>query len=175
MQMHDAENIYLVKISSNFQHPLFFDKTELTIRKSEDFMELLTFPFIYDLLYVNGKLYNSPPWEKPHEILPKLYKKWSELNPIIKEYFANRDRSGALEPMKISIALFLDTLYWGNNQPVTNIKNWENQLKSLVIKPVNVEERLSYIIHTPNHYLSFVQLLQLFDELQKKFLVTLTR
>jgi len=64
------------------------------------------------------------------------------------------------------ISLLFLMLFWVNRRPV-NVAEWKGRLPELEIKPLNVEERLSFIIKKPGAYFSYIQLEELFIELNK--------
>jgi hypothetical protein len=172
--LEDIEYIN-IKVSRDFKHPLFFEKDYYQLPFNLPVEKSFSIPFYFDLLYLSDtKLLQSVlPWEHARTFLPLLTKQWNEQQPMISEYFKSRDRKHALQPMKECLALLLDALFWGNNKPVKGLVDWENEVNCLPIKPVNAVERLSYIFQMPNHYHSFIQLQQLFDEFNKKYQISL--
>ena len=69
--------------------------------------------------------------------------------------------------MEKGIGLFIQFLSWSNDSQLT-LKNL-NQLTLLEIKPVNVEERLGFIISRPNLFHSYRQLSELMVEQEKLY------
>ena len=69
--------------------------------------------------------------------------------------------------MKKGIGLFLQFLFWSNDRPISAIES--TPLNLLEIKPVNLEERLGFIISRPNLFHSYRQLSELMVEHEKLF------
>jgi hypothetical protein len=109
------------------------------------------------------------PWENRNKTVQKLIGKWEGNQIVLKELFENRNRQAARPRMIENISLFFMALFWTNKHPVPALVNWESAVTELTIKPVNCTERLLYIISAPDHYHSYIQLAQLFNELHKQF------
>ena len=73
--------------------------------------------------------------------------------------------------MKKGIVLFLSILFWSNKTSV-HLDNLEEEIRELAYKPVNADERISYILNRPNTYPAYMQLKSLMDE-QKKMVAKL--
>lgn len=131
----------------------------------------LEFPFFYDILFISQpSAHTSWPWEKP-----KLdyYDDWTERSKGIAEAFRNRDRKRARAPMVGSLALFIDQVIWASGKPVSalSLASLIAEMEDLPYVPLNIGGRLTYIMRQPDHYLSFIQLDQLEEELKKKLAV----
>lgn len=73
---------------------------------------------------------------------------------------------GALQPMKKGIGIFLQAVFWSNHVPARlNGLNFDK----LKVKPINVYERLEFIMNRPGNYHSFIQLSELMAEQEKQF------
>jgi hypothetical protein len=158
-----------ISIPASFQTQLFFkDTTTISINLSEETNQLKANPFIFDIAYHEG--FNTyHPWEVREDSVPTLFHEWEKSGATLAELFRERKRKEA-EPVLIkSLAYFIMALYWTNREPVTGLITLEKEVINLKIKPVNCVERLSYILGLPNHYHSFIQLTQLFEELKKQF------
>lgn len=153
--------------------PFFSEDEELPVDLKFSLAEALKRdPMLFDIyayLDMNSCL---KPWEDRNKHLPILLEHWKKTEPSITKFFQDRDRIGAMKPMVKMTKLFLAFLFWTNNHPVPNLKNVVTSIHELNIKPVNVEERISYILSTPNHHHAFTQLKELFIELQKKYAVS---
>ncbi|SEM83779.1 hypothetical protein SAMN05192533_10688 [Mesobacillus persicus] len=123
-------------------------------------------PFQYELGYYAG-MEGLRPWETPEEGIPLLLKEWKKIKGQLEELFATRKTGAAIEPMKQSIALFVEILFWTNKGPVRFPLMHIEELK---IKPVNVIERLEFIIAKPQLYHSYIQLSELLIEQEKHFI-----
>ncbi len=110
-------------------------------------------------------IYNQP-WTCPEETVPLLFLEWNGLKVDLQEGFAKRNFSKTEDPMKKGIRLFYKALYWSNDQSVNDKVDSMDVLK---LKPINVRERLDYVIQNPNKFHSFVQLSELFVEMEKLF------
>ncbi|WP_052948746.1 YpoC family protein [Mesobacillus campisalis] len=106
------------------------------------------------------------PWEKPEKYIPMLLNEWEKLKEEIGQGHSVRDSIKASGAMEQGIDLFLKFVYWSNRMPVS--LPLEN-LKTLGAKPVNVEERLKFIMGRPGLYHSYIQLSELMNEQHKQF------
>jgi hypothetical protein len=162
-----------VKIPEPFSLvPFFTEDDEICIEPSMKFEEILEIdPLLFDICaYLNVTCLK--PWEEKDRYIPIILEHWSITEPIISEFFQGRDRASAMKPMKQMTKLFLAFLFWANEQPVPNLKNIIAEIGELKIKPVNIEERITYILSAPNHYHAFIQLKELFIELKKKYAIS---
>lgn len=107
------------------------------------------------------------PWNNNFESIPPLITEWQELRVNLEMSFANRDLKNVKEPMQTGIDLFLKMLFWTNQKPLCTLDSLSAE--GLKYKPVNVEERLSFIIQRPNLYHSFIQLSEMMVEQEKQF------
>lgn len=142
-----------------------------------DFEDILrTEPFYFDMLHlVSNQLSEEPPWENPEITVKAVIKQWKMLEPDLQISYAKRKTYLEDESVSIqSISLFLLALFWANNTPIKSLNVKEMMVVSeLNQKPVNCEERLLFILNKPTGYHSFIQLQQLFAELEKNFYKTL--
>lgn len=106
------------------------------------------------------------PWENPHQTVPVIIKEWNEIKSELHTLFANRESSSVEPLMKKGISLFLEALYWTNHIPTLQE---ETTIDTLLIKPVNVKERLDFILSYPKKFHSYMQLGELFVEIEKLF------
>jgi len=149
----------VILVPNELKHALFFSENTLRLPKQ---LSILHEPyFIAELL---GK---DKPWDYPDRGLACLQAAWKELNPLLESKFERRDRTVS-DQMKAAIALFLMSLFWSNSQPVA-LNNWCEKVKMMVIKPVNVEERLSFVFSRPFSYHAYIQISELIIEQQKQF------
>ncbi len=159
-------NEKILKVPRELNHSFFFTTEFL---KVEDQIAVgfdsTRYPFIYEIGFYNG-IEMSRPWENPESSIQLLLAKWRELRHQLETLFASREFSAAMVPMKRSIAIFVEMLFWTNNKPVHfPLEN----VRELNFKPVNVQERLEFIISRPILYHSFVQLSELMNEQEKQF------
>lgn len=99
--------------------------------------------------------------------LEEVFKQWNDEKDKIATSFRERNKQATLEPMKKQIANFLDALFEMNN--LNSDDKVVEQIDKLEIKPINSKERLTFMIGSPNHYHSYIQLSQLFEELEKQY------
>lgn len=122
-------------------------------------------PFLYEAAYFSG-IEAIKPWEYPEDYVPLVMKEWQSEKLLLEELFVRRDRKQTAEPMKKGISLFWELVYWTNGFPVELSKGFTRDI--LNIHPVNLEERLKFIIERPTLYHSFVQLKELISEMEKQ-------
>ncbi|MBC2142181.1 hypothetical protein HCA89_07640 [Listeria innocua] len=65
-----------------------------------------------------------------------------------------------------ALGIFLSILFWSNHRPV-QLDNLTEQIKTLETKPLNLEERLEYVLKRGNTFLGFRQLNELVLEQRK--------
>ncbi|MBC2255286.1 hypothetical protein HCB46_07365 [Listeria ivanovii] len=65
-----------------------------------------------------------------------------------------------------ALGIFLSILFWSNHRPV-QLDNLMEQISTLDMKPLNLEERLEYVLKRGNTYLGFRQLNELVLEQRK--------
>lgn len=160
----------LITVPSSFQHPLFFKQSEMEIGEVNPFDEVLKdLSFLYDLLHKIKGEDSEKPWEEQEVYIPKLLEHWKEIKDEIGECFKRRDRNGALHPMVLSLGHLISALFWINSIPVPSLSNLTEEIKKLPYKPINAEERIGFLLDQPNQYHSYVQLGELYQELEKVY------
>lgn len=98
-----------------------------------------------------------------------LYQKWLSHEEELTIIFHQRNLAAAKEPMLECLALFIKAIYWIHDEPIPETEHeLAATLPMLPYTPINVDERLSYLLKKPVHYLSFIQLKELYKELKKK-------
>ncbi|MFL8937016.1 YpoC family protein [Rossellomorea oryzaecorticis] len=150
-----------VKLSDHF----FFEKNEVVLNPDR-YLEEGNF-FAQEILFYSGEERNDFPWDHEEHSVSEVLAAWNEVQGMLKERFKSRDATAQIA-MKKGIALFYMILFWGNSHPVV-LNGWKLQIKDLSLKPVNIEERLSFIKENPHLYHSYVQLASLFQEQHKQF------
>lgn len=120
-------------------------------------------PFLYEAAFYHG-MDVLKPWKVPEQTIPLIMNEWGQIKKELTIRFSNRDHAVG-ELMKMGIALFYEVLFWSNNQPVV----LHDQMYENFIKPINSGERLKFILSRMNNYHSFVQLTELFIEMEKLF------
>lgn len=102
-------------------------------------------------------------------LISDTLKLWEKDKEILRSLFSSRDKENAKEQMEASITRFLHILYSFNNESIPNMENWQKSISGLKNKPINVEERLTFIVKKPDQYQSYIQLAQLFEEFTKQY------
>ncbi|MFD0051644.1 YpoC family protein [Actinomycetes bacterium NPDC127524] len=128
-------------------------------------------PFPYEMLYGNG-VEGYQPWSSPEIPIKDILKEWKKSEQSIRLLFAGRYAKEAHEPMKQAMSWLLSSLFWLNGIPV-NLKDLQREAGEFAVKPVNAIERLQFILSSPSHFSSFIQLSELMQELEKQFYKTL--
>lgn len=94
-----------------------------------------------------------------------LLTEWKKIKEQLEVLYRERDQKNTLDGMKKGVSLFIQYLFLTNEQPINSTKSIT--LDVLEVKPVNLEERLGFIIARPNLYHSFRQLSELMTEQEK--------
>ncbi len=129
-------------------------------------VKLLDFGFPYDEL---GDGYE--PWEDFVSVQADLWAEWEAIAEGTEERLAKRQTKEIGPYMQKGIILFLSILFWSNKTSV-HLDNLEEEIRILSHKPVNVDERIGYILNRPNTYPAYMQLKSLMEE-QKKMVAKL--
>ncbi|KFN01720.1 GTPase [Bacillus clarus] len=109
------------------------------------------------------------PWNEMEKTIPVVLNEWKGKQEDIATLFRNRKKEQAEAPMIHFAAHMLSILYWLNEQPVCSLNDIKANTDKLEIQPVNFMERYSFIIKKPGHYHSYIQLVQLYIEIEKLF------
>ena len=126
------------------------------------FIRSINSGFPYEYFYYNDK-HLFRPWEDFSLIRDQMSEEWKTLVQQLEVVFSNREKDQIKPYMQRGITLYLSLLFWSNQLPV-NLIGFPNNLKGLKGKPVNVEERLAFILSRPYFYPSYMQLKSLMDE-----------
>lgn len=138
----------------------------ITLKEAVQLREILEHePFYYDISYHLNEDLPYKPWEHPKTVLKEIFDYQQSLNNQIKESFKSRKPNKFL--LINLLSLFLISLFWINKQPVKNVNIESMEINKLLRKPVNCKERLNFIMQKPTQYHAFIQLEQLFLELEK--------
>lgn len=108
----------------------------------------------------------SFPWESDNHAVENLLASWTTIHQELKRQFEEREHA-SLEKMQAGIAAFIKLLFWTNEEPV-NMQFLSEKAATLAYKPVNIGDRLSFILSRPKSYQSFIQLSELMIEQQKQ-------
>ncbi|WP_342432100.1 YpoC family protein [Neobacillus sp. FSL H8-0543] len=120
----------------------------------------ITIPFLNELEWLT-------PMESQDESISHLLEEWEKVKPELESLYRNRDQKTTIRGMKKGIALFLQFLFWSNDRQMSALET--TPLILLDIKPVNIDERLGFIISRPNLFHSYRQLCELMVEHEKLY------
>ncbi|KEZ50681.1 MULTISPECIES: YpoC family protein [Metabacillus] len=126
-------------------------------------------PFYYDICLKTGEQVLWRPWEHADQSVSAIMKRWDALKTTIASGFRSRQKKASRKDMIDGVSLFVCCLYWSSGKPVGHLDLRNTDWTAFDIQPVNVHERLNYILIKPEQYHSFVQLDQLFQECEKQF------
>lgn len=155
----------VLKIPNDFRcGPFFEDETIIAYDAEKSFGELVEETcFLFDIEQ------QYKPWNKIEVSIAAVLSVWKVKKEEISAFFRNRNRKEAKAPMVQFAGHLLSILHWMNGIPVTSLQNMSEQFDRLEKKPVNFLERFSFIMDKPDHYHSFIQLTQLFEEVEKLY------
>ncbi|MED3625022.1 YpoC family protein [Neobacillus thermocopriae] len=97
----------------------------------------------------------------------KILENWTKIKTQIEVLIQERKQKETTDFMQRGIELFTDLLYFTND--IEENERNTTSISQLKIKPVNLEERLSFIKSRPNLYHSFRQLSELMGEQEKLY------
>ena len=97
----------------------------------------------------------------PDRQFDQIFTLWYREKDEIAKYFRARNKKAVQDPMKKHIANFLTVLFEINNVKLNNSDEILEHIDKIGIKPINSKERLSFLIESPTHYHSFIQLSEL--------------
>lgn len=101
------------------------------------------------------------------ESIPHLIKEWRDIKDQLEILFRERDQQNVKKLMDQGINLFIQFISLSNGFPVSLDEPYTpNQYE---FKPVNVEERLGFIMSRPALYHSYRQLSELMIEQEKLY------
>ncbi|MDM5359464.1 hypothetical protein ABIE66_003453 [Peribacillus sp. B2I2] len=159
-----------LKVPAELAHPLFFPEKETILEKEHYAGWSVSIPFEafpYELLYYND-VESYTPWTKGAFHVKELMEKWKGIDTECSLLFSERKVGRTLGLMKQGIGLFLTAVFWMHGKPVV-LSDFRLQIKSLNHIPVNLAERLSFILERPASFHSYRQLSELFREFEKQY------
>lgn len=155
----------VLEIPNDFRcSPFFEEETVIEYNAEKSFGELLKETcFLFDI----DQRYK--PWNEIEMSISTVLSLWKEEKEEISILFRNRNKKEAKDPMVRFAGHLLSILHWMNGTPVVSLQNMNEQIERLEKKPVNFMERFLFIMKKPDHYHSFIQLTQLYEELEKLY------
>ncbi|WP_102274786.1 YpoC family protein [Cytobacillus massiliigabonensis] len=161
-----SEQIKL-SIPDELNNPFFFSANEeMIVEKDQLQNKVLNIPFLYEAAFY-ANIEALKPWQFHEDFVPLIKNEWENEKNNLEQIFKERRYKDAILPMQKGVGLFFQFVYWANGQPV----NFGLPLlsKSLKVQPVNLGERIGFIIQRPALYHSFIQLNELMTEMEKQY------
>ncbi|MGH0679497.1 YpoC family protein [Bacillus luti] len=156
----------VIEIPKEFRYVPFFKEgvNSIAYNIEQSFEEIIqnTY-FIFDI----ERQYE--PWNEIEKSIPAMLNVWKNKHEEIAILFRNRKKQEAESPMILFAAHLLSILCWLNEQPVHSLNDMEVYTNKLEVQPVNFMERYSFIIKKPSNYHSYIQLAQLYIEIEKLY------
>ncbi|MGM0834974.1 MAG: YpoC family protein [Bacillota bacterium] len=159
----------MMRVPTAFAHPLYYSESQEIESGRFDWENSLTVPFKYDMAYALGLAPSNLPWEHQSQTVPLLFHLWKEIEAKLNMLHEKRERSDVKAHVVGGIALLLQAIFWMNKLPVRSLADWEKEILQLHVIPVNIVERLDFVMKKPEMYHAFIQLQQLFTESSKLF------
>jgi hypothetical protein len=157
----------LIFIPSQFRIKPFYDNSS-EIRELNE-KSGLTIPFYHEINIVNQICNKEELIQNAESLIIEMMDYWKENKTSISEMFRMRKKEEAKDPMISCIANMISILSWMNEVIILNLENLQIEINKMPIKPLNFQERLSFILNQPNHYHSFIQLTGLYEEIEKQY------
>lgn len=156
--------IISLPLPPELDHSFFFSTKIINVETNHS--KDLSTNFMYEILYYN-QINGYKPWENNLEAIPQLLKEWEKVERELEELHKSRNAQNTLQAMKKGVGIFIEFLFWSNDLPVS----LKEPIPSIQIssKPINVVERLGFIISRPKLFHSFRQLSELIIEQEKLF------
>lgn len=127
--------------------------------------------FYYDLAFL-FQWDEKKPWEEKSETIVHYFAEWKSLKEKLAQCYAERNRKKARPFMIKAIANFIDILFWTNGARVACLFSIVEDISCFRYKPINMEERISYIMEEIDHFHVFNQLKALYEEMEKIYYVS---
>ncbi|MBE5105388.1 GTPase [Bacillus thuringiensis] len=156
----------VIEIPKEFRYLPFFKEgvNSIEYHTEQSFEEIIQHTyFIFDI----ERQYE--PWNEIEKSIPMMLNVWKNKHEEIATLFRKRKKQEADGPMILFAAHLLSILYWLNEQPVHGLNEMEGTTKKLKVQPVNFMERYSFIIKKTSNYHSYIQLAQLYIEIEKLY------
>ncbi|WP_050180695.1 YpoC family protein [Domibacillus robiginosus] len=115
--------------------------------------------------YFKHELSGEKPWESEKSGLGLLESDWAKMEQALDEKQRMRSKD-VKEEVDALLAMFFMALFWVNGQPSSPVL-WREKQADFAVKPINFEERFSYIDNRPYTYMAYRQLIELMTELKK--------
>ncbi|MRH42438.1 hypothetical protein GH741_07040 [Aquibacillus halophilus] len=96
-----------------------------------------------------------------------LITNWKNNRDKISALFKERKSQTAKKPLLENAEKFMQTVYILNHHSWNEEANFSKDIENFIHKPFNVSERLQFIVDNAEHYHSYIQLNELFNEIEK--------
>ncbi|WP_313798526.1 YpoC family protein [Cytobacillus sp.] len=157
----------MLSIPDELINPFFFSVNDrISVEKDQLQNKVMDIPFLYEAAFY-ANIEALKPWQSHEEFIPLLKNEWDAERRHLEEIFSKRKYKDAIAPMKKGIGLFMEFVYWANELPV----HFGMPLSSecLKVQPVNLGERIGFVIQRPALFHSFIQLNELMTEMEKQY------
>ncbi|MBS2969371.1 hypothetical protein J9317_11400 [Metabacillus sp. KIGAM252] len=155
----------LYPIPPGFLLPPYINRTDICIDLARTPLEtIMEFPLAFDLLHELKEPIPYKPWEQDEEPVDVLFAVWKRKRKEQEHRLQQQKKADAVL-MGYAYSAFMACLHWMNGQHVLTLK--PDNLDLLDIKPVNAAERLQFVRESPLQFHAFIQMKELFLELEK--------
>ncbi|MBM7577401.1 YpoC family protein [Jeotgalibacillus terrae] len=146
-------------VPEQYKHPLFYrESADVEINETC----LFEHHFGPDLFYLNQQ---EKPWEEIERWTKLIKLEWETLSAEMRPLFEGH-ADQTYDSMVKGLSLFFTLLYWSNEQHIS-VSSWEEDLKKFEVSIMNAHERISFVMKRPAVYFSYIQLDEMFRELNK--------
>ena len=153
-----------IDIPEHFCRAPFYDSGDHVLKPDEtNQFEHGTLPlFWFDLV----ERQDAQHWDK-HELLPKLFKRWHELDEILSVYHEQENKQEVARFTPEFTALVIEAFFWINDKRVPTLVGVEDEISKLAYIPPNSKDRLAFVLIAPHRYRCYIQMRSLMEELEK--------
>ncbi|MGY3715011.1 YpoC family protein [Sutcliffiella cohnii] len=151
-----------ITVPTSFQREPFY-KTGDTITTSEQWNGLfIDLPSFYFNITKQQSNINS-------EWLIKLFEEWKVEKRKVQTLFKEKNGEYISNVMRKFIAHFTEVLFWINDEVILDLHVLGDSISLFKWQPINSSERLEYIIAHYKKYHAWIQLSELYTELEKLY------
>ncbi|CAM4152012.1 hypothetical protein HCA55_00405 [Listeria booriae] len=156
--------------AKELEHPFFKSPHVATYELDEDSIFVSGLPFWQEqLFYTRGR--GEMPWHTdPARACQRMAKQWKNIAQELDASFKLRETPD-MAIIRDGVGIYLSMLFWSNRRPV-QLDNLEAHMETLEVIPMNLEERLAFVMERPDGYPAFKQLNELVKEQRKLVLKT---
>ncbi|MBC1473384.1 hypothetical protein HB852_01960 [Listeria grandensis] len=151
--------------AKELEHPLF--RTPHVAVEEVDVASIFVsgLPFWQEqLFYTRGR--GEMPWHTdPEQACRRLAKQWKNIAQELDAAFKLRETPD-MAIICDGIGIYLSMLFWSNRRPV-QLDRLDAYIETLDLVPMNLQERLAFIMKRPDGYPAFKQLNELVQEQRK--------